>query len=530
MSNRPSRKSKQEMREEVVDEARTLLECASTDTERRNMQAIIDAQGMMGDAAKLAGITDRTLRQSRENVRKRIERTGTFKREIHVVTAVQNNTGPHAAFETLQRYCHDRGAQLHCIPYKYKTSTVYDKDPVWWAEPFLKYLRHGDVEIAKGAGLIMGDAQIQATATHPTTRFEAIGGNAWVFLGHPQLQMKLVATAQGKLPKMIHSTGAMTVPNYRDGRAGKAGEFHHVQGAVVIECVGERMHVRQLNADSKGQIYDLDRLYTPKTIKDSPGLAGLVLGDEHIIFASPRVRRLTFGPGGIVETLQPREIVRHDVLDFWSRNHHHEDDPITQFIKHHSGTANVRRELLECIAHLDETTPDAEWFERSNIVASNHHDALEKWLNRCKPNEDPENAVIYHELRAAQLKEAKLGSKGAETIDPFEWFVRENAQREHEFIGRGKEHLIAGIDVGSHGDRGANGARGSIRGLSKLPVKMIIGHSHSPGIDKGVYQVGHSTDGLDYASGGHDSWMNTHGLIYPNGKRSLVNLFEDWRA
>ena len=52
---------------------------------------------------------------------------------------------------------------------------------------------------------------------------------------------------------------------------------------------------------------------------------------------------------------------------------------------------------------------------------------------------------------------------------------------------------------------------------------MIIGHSHTPGINKGVYQVGHSTDGMNYAKG-HSGWMNTHCVIYPNGKRSLIHI------
>ena len=44
-----------------------------------------------------------------------------------------------------------------------------------------------------------------------------------------------------------------------------------------------------------------------------------------------------------------------------------------------------------------------------------------------------------------------------------------------------------------HGDKGPNGARGSIRNLRRIGIRSVIGHTHSPGIDEGCYQVGTST-------------------------------------
>jgi len=453
--------------------------------------------------------------------------------EIHVITAVQSNTNPHPAFQTLLNYCRSRGAKLHCIPHRYVTRTVFEQKDETYASAFIPHLLAEpdsdgklvgkDLEIANGHGVIMGSAKIQATAVNPTNRFESIGGNKWVFLGHPQVQMRVIPTAQDTLPKIVVSSGSMSVPEYREGTAGKAGEFHHVIGATVIEVCGDYMHVRQLNADDKGVIYDIHGKYSPRKVEPLDGIEALVTGDEHEMFYSPHVKQHTYMPGGIVQTLQPKRIVRHDVLDFWSANHHHVNDPITQFIKHHSGTNSVERELDQCVLFLDETTPDADWFVENVIVASNHPEALTKWLKTARIERDPENAYIFHKLWLGLLESARMTNKGADYLDPFEAYVRERATKKHHFTDRDKQFLIAGIDVSQHGDFGPNGARGSVSVFAKAANKMVIAHSHTPGINKGVYQVGHSTDGLSYAKG-HSSWFNTHCAIYPNGKRTLIHI------
>jgi len=82
-----------------------------------------------------------------------------------------------------------------------------------------------------------------------------------------------------------------------------------------------------------------------------------------------------------------------------------------------------------------------------------------------------------------------------------------------------------------HGDKGPNGSRGAIRGFGRIGVRSIIGHSHTPGVMDGVYQVGTSSRlRLEYSSG-PSSWMHCHCVIYPNGKRSLIWIIDgEWRA
>ena len=66
--------------------------------------------------------------------------------------------------------------------------------------------------------------------------------------------------------------------------------------------------------------------------------------------------------------------------------------------------------------------------------------------------------------------------------------------------------------------------------MAKSTYKMVIGHSHSARISKGVYQTGTSTGRLDYEAGLSDH-TNTHCVQYQNGKRTLIDIFDGkWRA
>lgn len=60
----------------------------------------------------------------------------------------------------------------------------------------------------------------------------------------------------------------------------------------------------------------------------------------------------------------------------------------------------------------------------------------------------------------------------------------------------------------------------------------LTGNSHSPCIEKGVVQVGTSSYlKLEY-NPGPSSWMNSHCVVYKNGKRALLNVLDggEWRG
>ena len=93
-------------------------------------------------------------------------------------------------------------------------------------------------------------------------------------------------------------------------------------------------------------------------------------------------------------------------------------------------------------------------------------------------------------------------------------------------LGGDESLVVCGVELGMHGDRGPNGARGSARNLRRIGVRSIIGHSHSPEIAEGCYQTGTSTRlRLEYNSG-PSSWLNAHVVLNADGKRQLVIIVD----
>jgi hypothetical protein len=243
------------------------------------------------------------------------------------------------------------------------------------------------------------------------------------------------------------------------------------------------------------------------------------------------VTRATFGPGGMVEVLQPKRLVWNDVLDFYSRSHHHRKKVFTNLAKHLSGMDDVAAELDTTFAYMDRWTPPG---VQNIVVASNHHEHFRRWVEEeFDPRSDPTNLMIWAETFNAMAKATRMTEGGAQTFDPFAWWAQRKLKciKRTRFLRRDDSCRIAGIEVGYHGDQGANGARGSLAAFNKIGAKTITGHSHTPGIREGAYSVGTSTRlRLEY-NHGPSSWLQTHCVIYANGKRSLLNIVgPKWRA
>jgi hypothetical protein len=136
-------------------------------------------------------------------------------------------------------------------------------------------------------------------------------------------------------------------------------------------------------------------------------------------------------------------------------------------------------------------------------------------------------------MKYHQYKNVKITPTGFETIDPFAfWCFNPDEQKGLQskentiFLARDKSNVICGIETGFHGDIGSNGSRGSLSSFSKIGPKVIIAHSHTPGIREGAYQVGVSAMlDLEYQSG-PSSWMHTHCIVYPDGTRTLIHIID----
>lgn len=459
-------------------------------------------------------------------------RKSKFKRVV--VTSAQNATPVNEPFfRTLLAYCKHRKAQLLVVPFRYKNPTsMWSREAEhddWWAPELTPFLLDRRVQLNQNL-ILLADIKTQPTANAPLQGFETVTGALSAIIGHPKLELTTVPTPQSRMAKTLTTTGAVTAKNYIPSKAGKKAEHHHTFGACVVELDGKKFHMRQLNATRAGSFCDLAHEYAGDSVKKVP-VPALVMGDSHVEFIDPLVVKATFGgANSIVGALQPGTLVWNDVYDQYARNHWHRGEIFISYVKHRDGKGNVERDLDTVFAFIDRHTPKG---VTNVFVPSNHPDALNRWIKETDPRTDPENCVFWAETFKAMCLGSTWGETGARSPDPFVYWAQRKLKtaKQAVFLSRNDSHVISGIEVAYHGDVGPNGARGSRAAFTKIGTKVVIGHSHSPGIKDGVYQVGTSSRlNLEYSKG-PSSWMHTHCLIYRNGKRSLVTCVEgEWRA
>lgn len=449
-----------------------------------------------------------------------------------LITAAQNATPIHEPFwASLKVAAKHLGAELIVIPVRYKNPTSRwtesQNNEEWWAKEVRPYLYNQRKKLNQNLVLV-GDVKTQPTATYPLNGFEGLTGAESAIIGHTKLQFKAVPVPASKFPKVLTTTGACTVQNFTDTKAGKLGAFHHSLSATLVEISGQKFFLRQVIGNSTdGTFIDLDKEYTPAGVRKAKPALGLVMGDTHVRFVDPEVVECTFGGGGMVDVLDPQTLVWHDVLDGYSHNPHHVGNPFVGVAKTVAQYGNVREEVEEAVRFLDKYTGNRD----SVVVSSNHNDFLSRWIARQDWRSDPLNASFYLETALAMVQSTKMTSQGTDHIDPFAHWVRKLGKNKRvRVLNQDESFTLAGIECGMHGHAGPNGARGSIKNMSRLGAKTIIGHSHTPGINEGCYQAGTSTARrLEYTSG-PSSWLNTHVVIYASGKRSLITIIDgEWK-
>lgn len=437
-----------------------------------------------------------------------------------VVSTIQNNSEVNQEFlSALEYYCDSINARLVLIPIRYKNN---DGDATWYAPEVESYIVNNLIKLEHCPVKIMGNLKIVATAENPLSGLDPMSKGYSLVIGHPQVMLKTLPQHANGYPAIITTTGSISEKNYIQSKLGFKAEFNHSMSALLIEQTQDTYFFRHLNFDGEG-FCDLGKYYTKDSVSDMRAEA-IVTGDEHAMFADPVVANVTYtNDDSLVNILKPKVIVRHDVLDAYSISHHHRKNVFTSFAKWQSGVNDIQIELDNTIRFINDTTPaDSE----SWIVSSNHNEHLFRWLNECDPKIEPWNAVIYHGLMYHMLLATEMTDSGAKYPDPFEMYASPRLDDNIKFLSRREKNLICDVDVGFHGDLGANGSRGTRNQFSILPTKTIIGHSHSPGITKGCYQTGTSSRlKLEYNTG-PSSWHHAHCAIYENGKRQLIFIVD----
>lgn len=441
------------------------------------------------------------------------------KAKRYVITYAQNATPVHSDFlKTLLVYCKENQAELIVIPGRYRNPTsiwtTNNHSDEWWEKEITPYLISKRIQLRDDL-IVYGDISIQPTAVRPLTGMEVFTGKSSAIFGHPKIQLNTVATNSRK-SKLMATTGSVTILNYTSSKAGKKAGAHHVFGATVVELGKTGFYTRQINANKKtGSFIDLNWIYTPQGKKPAPPAEALVLGDVHANNVDEKALKASFD---IINTLKCKRAIYHDLLDFDVRNHHSIDDFQDRYSRVFSDddASDVVEAELEKTIEVLESTPAC---AKPIVIQSNHDEAFDRWLDTANPKNDPLNALLYHKMWVTKLEEF---NKTGKWNTAFNLYYRLLGYKRAIFIGREENYPILGIECGYHGDKGINGSRGSSRAYSKLGVKTIIGHRHTPSILDGCYTVGV----IGKLNQGYNdlpsSWAHANCVIYANGKRSLL--------
>ena len=440
-----------------------------------------------------------------------------------LVTWGQNNTPVHDGFyQNLEAYAKKIDASLHIILGRYKnpTSVFTDADQEFWVEEVERYGDANRHDIHKYVS-IMSDIKIQPTAVNPMSGMQGISGINSCIFGSPKVQMEMIPVLQGNKPKMMLTTGSVTLMNYTDSKSGKKGEFHHTLGFVVIEIkYNDMFFIRQVTADDKtGAFTDLIYKVDAGKVTTVKGFEAIILGDIHYGQHDQKVLDNTLK---FITKYKPNHVILHDIFDGDSISHHQLKDPFLQYGKEVNGTNDLGKEL-------DMMTAGLKAFEKFNnvvIVRSNHDDFLDRWLKNEDWKKQPtfKNARLYMQLSDILLEQHAKNPMNVEGVIPT---LVKKAYPKFITLGRNSSYKVkGGWELGQHGDLGNSGSRGSLQQFRRLNTKIIVGHYHKPERKDGALSVGTSTRLRVGYNQGASPWLQSHVIIHNDGRAQHINFID----
>lgn len=460
------------------------------------------------------------------NYQKRIKKLLTKHKRFLITTLVNGQKVDRKFLESMLNYCNKNNAKLILLP-SHDPAHNLDNEIEWHVDDKIvaENLPIIFENLALNNNIHISGIRITAKQINPATGLGRLSqGKGGFIFASPKQCLEFVANSNTKLPHPMMSTGACTIPNYKTTlgnslRTAYLAEHDHILGGLVVEIENDEIyHFRQIQADNKGCFVDLGKMYTPNSIKKVT--PKFIMGDYHVGEHDETAVKAWIE---IINELKVDEVIFHDLFNGASVNHWDDRDIIVKARKSKENKLSLTEELKITAAGLDRFL-DLKSVKRGVIVKSNHDEFLNRWLKEGKFKSDPHNFQVG----------CKLADKYVDGLEPLKAGLdlvggAKNSKK-LVWLDRDQDYKIVGVECGAHGDKGPNGSRGSIKNIEKAYGKCIIGHSHTPGILRGIYQVGTSTFlQLNYNEG-PSSWVHCSCLLYPNGHRQLINSINGkWR-
>lgn len=433
-------------------------------------------------------------------------------KRFFVTTAVGNSQVDKKSLASVKNYCKTNKAKILLLVAN-QDLTMIDKSLL--QDPDIAVVFD---EMSLNKNLHISTIKINPKQVDPVTGLARIGQRDGSFIfASPKQRMKMVANSNLNLPHVLMTTGAITMPSYQGKkysqmRTDYIAHYDHVMGGIIVEIENEQIfHYRQVQFEKSGNFVDLGVYYQGKN-KSKLLPKALVLGDYHSIDKDP-VADAAYKD--LMKQLKPEILVLHDAFDGKSISHHDKDKKIYRTMLAETGKLSLEKELKVLAQDLNALSP---LVKKVVMVKSNHDEFLTRYLEDGRYQFEPHNYKMAAILTGEMMKgnyplKAAVEMLGLKDKSKIQWLKRDD------------DFYVSRIQLGSHGDRGANGAKGSLMAMENAYGLSVTGHSHTPEILRGAWQVGTTSKlNLDYTKGSPSSWFHTACLVYPNGSRQLINV------
>lgn len=369
-----------------------------------------------------------------------------------------------------------------------------------------------------------------------TGKRELIGkyGSSIIF-PHSKQRWQAVPEFKSGLPRYLYTPGAVTMPNYdTSNHRGDTAEREHTFGALVVEVLDNNLYnIRNIRALKNGRFMDLGKQYNGNEKSENIDADSLVLGDIHWGSHDEKTMKANME---MIEYFKPSKVFLHDFFDGHSVNHHEMNNHMSRAREFSRGRLSLEDEIrsgAEELARLGREYKNVEF----NIVPSNHHEFLPKYINSGDwANRDIWNAemgsYLFNKATGLDLRENEIDDAAYLLEAGYEKFAKMPSNI--NFLKLSDSVKRYGVQLANHGDKGSSGARG---GAAKSRAvtgggKSITGHTHSIEMYGDTYIVGTSSK-LDqkYTAGYGSSTIGGNAVLYKNGLTQMIPIIEgNWKA
>lgn len=420
-------------------------------------------------------------------------------------------------FKSILSFCKKNSAELVILPTRGHVKALSDQ-PAHFSSILEPYLdTNFATEFKFNKYLTAMDLRINPQQQDPLTNISSIGTKdnrkGSLIVASPKQMLQVKATGNESSPRILASTGSITVPQYLNNRIGRIAESRHVVGGLVVTIIGNRFLVHQVQCKNvEGSFNWLGTRYFADGSTKEERAEAMKLGDVHAGYHNKTALEATYEQ---LATLRPKKVFLEDVFDGTSVSHHLEKDLVSRSMLPEN-FRTLENEIAACKELMEEiwtyTPEDCEVY----LTDANHPDFVNRYLKAGRYIKDVQNFGIAHDM----VGELRRGLNPLKLrLDPNDIFT---------WLDINDDLHVEGVQMACHG-HSAGAARGSIKNMESIYGDIFTGHSHSPGIHYNSYQVGHLSQDRHGYNLGPSNWAHCNGCVYQYGEKSLMFIIDgEW--